>query len=711
MKRFIYQVFIMLLLGFTKLFSQEVKMQCFPAGQENIWAGQIGGYTITSTGTLNVLFIFAQFPDDNFDVSNSTWVKGQSPTNMQNWIDQSWSTNPKQGSMTHYFNEMSFNKFKFIGKTLSVITPHTRQWYLDNKKSRGDIHKEIIQQVDQSFDFAQFDNWDFEGEYNHINRQDGIVDMVIVVWRNIAHEYPTNPIDSVNIIYNKLDMGSQGTLGGSEFTVDNGLRKIKTGFWPNFNSNIPAGSGVTVTDWFTGDMFIYSIHEFAHYLMGGNSQHNGHGFWGMLSGWGFKSYMANSYERYRLGWINLVTIQKSPDQTIQNATLPDFLTTGIAYRFVIDDNNSQYFYIENHQNHSRWKAPNATIENGIYILRQDASSGDNKFIQCLVAEGRFVWTVNQVTPNPWGAGNLPVFKKMQADRVNGYHDLEDIPWVWNNFNKAPVPIHFTENDIGQPVLDVKHNGDGNDAFRIGYNEIWSPYSNPNSQSKNKIPTPFGIKLNSISNGVYSIDIYVNKSIEAPPSKPQNLKYTPQYGTELEITWDYNIEPDIASYEVYRYGGKSGAFWSKIKTTNLNRYIDKNFEYSNPDFDFIVKYKIRAVDTQNKFSVFSDLIEVPVNSNKKISIPKELEKSYQLFSNYPNPFNPTTTIIYSIKDAGLVSIKVYDILGSEVAELVNENKEAGYYSLEFNASELPSGFYIYKLQTGDFVSSKKMILLK
>lgn len=85
--------------------------------------------------------------------------------------------------------------------------------------------------------------------------------------------------------------------------------------------------------------------------------------------------------------------------------------------------------------------------------------------------------------------------------------------------------------------------------------------------------------------------------------------------------------------------------------------------------------------------------------------------YKLSQNYPNPFNPSTIINYSVKDAGLVKIKVFDILGSEVATLVNENKSAGTYTVEFNAANLPSGVYIYTLQVNGFTSSKKMLLMK
>ncbi len=94
-----------------------------------------------------------------------------------------------------------------------------------------------------------------------------------------------------------------------------------------------------------------------------------------------------------------------------------------------------------------------------------------------------------------------------------------------------------------------------------------------------------------------------------------------------------------------------------------------------------------------------------------SINELMLNDFILFQNYPNPFNPTTQINYSIKEAGLVQLMIYDILGKEVANLVNENKEAGQYSVSFDAANLPSGVYIYRIQSGDFVSSKKMILIK
>jgi len=85
--------------------------------------------------------------------------------------------------------------------------------------------------------------------------------------------------------------------------------------------------------------------------------------------------------------------------------------------------------------------------------------------------------------------------------------------------------------------------------------------------------------------------------------------------------------------------------------------------------------------------------------------------YNLSQNYPNPFNPATTINYEVSEAGFISLKVYNLLGEVVATLVNEDKPVGTYELTWNAENLSSGVYFYRLQAGSFVESKKMILLK
>ncbi|MDP3831562.1 MAG: T9SS type A sorting domain-containing protein, partial [Ignavibacteriaceae bacterium] len=86
-------------------------------------------------------------------------------------------------------------------------------------------------------------------------------------------------------------------------------------------------------------------------------------------------------------------------------------------------------------------------------------------------------------------------------------------------------------------------------------------------------------------------------------------------------------------------------------------------------------------------------------------------TFELKQNYPNPFNPSTVINYQLENSGRVSLRVYDILGTDVATLVDEEKEAGIYNADFDASKLSSGVYFYKLQSGKFVQTRKMILIR
>jgi hypothetical protein len=103
-----------------------------------------------------------------------------------------------------------------------------------------------------------------------------------------------------------------------------------------------------------------------------------------------------------------------------------------------------------------------------------------------------------------------------------------------------------------------------------------------------------------------------------------------------------------------------------------------------------------------------------SSTPKISIKQTNDQkpaNFELFQNYPNPFNPVTEINYSIPQNGVVTLKIYNLLGEEVAALVNRQQKAGNYTVNFNASKLTSGVYMYRIQVGDFTSTKKMTFLK
>jgi len=144
--------------------------------------------------------------------------------------------------------------------------------------------------------------------------------------------------------------------------------------------------------------------------------------------------------------------------------------------------------------------------------------------------------------------------------------------------------------------------------------------------------------------------------------------------------------------------------SKEQVVTLNPNEEKDIVYT-----FDVSYNIGATE--------SDTIEFIITDNKSVYLSKQfilqyaLPTEFRLEQNYPNPFNPETRIRYQVSSISPVTLKIYDILGNEVTTLVNEQKEPGYYEVDFNAVSFASGVYIYRLQAENYISTKKMMVLK
>lgn len=178
--------------------------------------------------------------------------------------------------------------------------------------------------------------------------------------------------------------------------------------------------------------------------------------------------------------------------------------------------------------------------------------------------------------------------------------------------------------------------------------------------------------------------------------------------EISIIWSTATELNNRGFELER---KLDAEWQKVAfiegkgTTTEKSDYSYSDNFKNSVFKGTVRYRLAQIDFDGTIS-YSDIISATVDFT-----PKE----YALSQNYPNPFNPTTTIKYQLPKESKVVIKIYNILGSEVMELLNEQKEAGIYEVRFNADNLSSGTYIYRISATDgadnFVRTKKMTLLK
>lgn len=159
----------------------------------------------------------------------------------------------------------------------------------------------------------------------------------------------------------------------------------------------------------------------------------------------------------------------------------------------------------------------------------------------------------------------------------------------------------------------------------------------------------------------------------------------------------------------------------LRVQQLDTYQAIDFEHSNISLSENTTHYLSLVDSLltsirilidiGNDGTIDDTLYVANTVEVKDEVNLLSPNEYNLAQNYPNPFNPTTTIQYSIPQRSDVTLKVYDVLGNEVATLVNEEKDRGVYSVNFDASELSSGIYFYRLQASSFVETKKMILIK
>jgi hypothetical protein len=213
-------------------------------------------------------------------------------------------------------------------------------------------------------------------------------------------------------------------------------------------------------------------------------------------------------------------------------------------------------------------------------------------------------------------------------------------------------------------------------------------------------------------------------IDPPPAPPQNVDWYGNPGQHPTITWDHNTEPDLAGYDVYK-GTGTYPYYVKLNSSLVtnNYYTDVTETINNnQQGGYNVPYWLRAVDQAMQESDTSSHVIVPVVGDwtqDKRATPREtgLPSVYSLHAAYPNPFNPSTSIKFDLPEPGVVSLVVYDILGRKVVELVNGVQEAGYHSIEWDASNVGSGVYLARFTASDetgrlrYTNVRKLLLTK
>jgi len=183
-----------------------------------------------------------------------------------------------------------------------------------------------------------------------------------------------------------------------------------------------------------------------------------------------------------------------------------------------------------------------------------------------------------------------------------------------------------------------------------------------------------------------------------------------FRTNSTITGRVTINGSAPNFnmELFAQNADTGFVFTLANTNGdfVFHVTDKIFNYTIRPSNFGQYNFISVVAHPGETNVILNLTLTDITTDDNL-VPSE----YSLSQNYPNPFNPSTSIQYALSDKQFVQLKVYNLLGNEVATLVNDEKAAGNYSVDFNASTLSSGVYFYKLQAGSFVETRKMILLK
>ena len=721
----------------TILFSQEysnsdldsVSQKTYPT--DYVFSSpQIGGQyvpakTLNNTN-MNILFIFAQFSGDNNDINDTHWPINSLP----DWASTFIATNPNQlpfpqNTLSDYFYQMSNGQNIVVG----TVYPSLITVLGNTSMSLSQANLNVVQQVNSTnFNFSNLDNWDLLHQYNQSHQKDTHLDAICIIWRNID----AIPGGYASILVNFIthdNVKIYDDFATAAMTINIGKRHDYA--WSSTKLSLIA-------------------HEYGHYLIGmvhdysvNYGEHirgearRGLGLMDCGAGTA-DGVVMNPWEKYLLGYITYTDIFY--DQT---GTLSDFNTTGQVYRFPIPTlvngqpnlNPNEYFLVANHQ---RISAYETLQQSGVTVYHVLDKNLTNNNMRVLPADGLWHWKVTSWVPRPAGYGSPVDWYEYHVPNTAPdlyavlSHDYSDIYSGKNQLEQAAFITYpgETSNYWWETWLDPagnpnpKVNGNYSVPFDCEYNNVFSPWSNPATIAHDGSPVYTGFKLLSKNQGVYNMQFYVGETscLNNSPSKPQNLQLIVNTDRTVTLTWDAYRESNMrgGQYEIYRGMKLGNNFNGYTKIATINSSSGKIPKTSFLDANIFVGgtgdllcYKICAVNNLSSKSVYSDSVTVAFDNSLGKNTTKAEKNIETLFSNYPNPFNPTTNISYTLKNNTHVSIKIFDILGNIVAELVNCDQEKGSHSIQFDAVKyhLSSGVYFCTFNTIDQNLVRKLVILK
>ncbi|HET6274186.1 MAG TPA: T9SS type A sorting domain-containing protein, partial [Bacteroidota bacterium] len=353
-------------------------------------------------------------------------------------------------------------------------------------------------------------------------------------------------------------------------------------------------------------------------------------------------------------------------------------------------------------------------DKGIWVLHQKGPYMEMDDLRIRPSDGNWHWENPGVTTQCFSQ-ELPVFKRGVPRTLTGESHRDQIPTPtslvhWMFVYKNP------EGDLNCGAFFKGEQFVG--AFRADVSPVFSPYSNPNSNTWDNQATPFSFEIVDETDGIVTVR-YNSNQLDAAPAR-RYLGSDPTANDTLSgwisLAWGGQwpegqaLEGDVDWSELQRQIGNEG-IWSTVYLGPATQWRDGSITYDTSGATPVL-FRSRVRDTQGKYSMWSNISRTATVNPNGIDVQRGgVGNRYGLDPNYPNPFNPLTTIGFEIPNHERVRLRVFNSLGQEIATLVNEEMAAGRYRVSFSASELASGVYFYRLTAGGFTATRRMIVVK
>ncbi len=747
------------------------------------------GRVLPHDASLRVIIVFVQFPDEPAFSNSAEWPIGQAPvylnsllsTQRKNSLPYYDRYDEEDEIMSDYYQEVSGGMFHMTGITRHFIFEHNRSWYNGNvSMMNAEIYNRLKQ--DQTIDWKEFDKWQYVSDGKFRYEGEGLIDMLMMVRRTFS--------------------GAAGFAGldGSDFVIDgaNGLT-IKSGY-DQLGSGLVQQGNQGVPNSFQ-KFFGILVHEYGHFHFG--PSHSPIGIMTSRGGITLNDLFFSPFEKYKLGYISprVADYNRVTDYVLSDISGRD--SGSFLLKVPID--NHEFFLIENRRKLSRYDVKmlgdttrlnflmnTGEYGKGIYIYHHEAMNlnySNQQDEEC--ADGLWNWRVFGTAYPDWSNNDklerimrysLPQNVLNDNGDWRSLFNRDGISANYSSFSQLGPGVYF---NIGKKSESIQLQGvdreftnaeeawtsrelfgDRYDAWNIGYNEIFSPYSNPNTKNWYDVQTGIFIHYYKIENNKAYLKIYRKNNPYSetqilkftPPSKPMGL-YVDYFSESLNIkrpklNWNHCTEPDMAdaynrkTYRIYRARSENIQNIPyeyelidsvSIRSDSVPVYVDRSVLglgsriQGNGNIEkYAVRYKVQAVDKYRDSSVRSDFAGAIClkpdkgtiyngngynNPIKGDTLTTELliPENYRLSQNYPNPFNASTVISFDLPVSNNVLLKLFDVTGKEVATIINGYRNAGSHRLilgvDYPMPDISSGVYFYRIISGNFSAMKRFVLMK